>query len=47
MGREQSNIKDLGANIKVYLREEGEKHVISYTTIFEIPGVLVHVPLIF
>jgi hypothetical protein len=47
IGGDQTNIKDFGAEVELYLGEEGEKHIITSTTILEIPRGLVHMPLIF
>jgi len=47
LGGDQTNIKDFGAEVEVFLGEEGEKHIITVTTILEIPKGLVHMPLIF
>ncbi len=47
IGGDQSNIKDFGAEVELYLGEEGEKHIVTSTTILEIPRGLVHMPLIF
>lgn len=47
LGGNQTDIRDFGAEVEVYLGEEGEKHVVTATTILEIPRGLVHMPLIF
>jgi len=47
LGGDQSNIRDFGAEVELYLGEEGEKHIITYTCVVEIPRGLVHCPLIF
>jgi len=47
LGADQTDIRDFGAEVELYLGEEGEKHIITATTIVEIPRGLVHCPLIF
>jgi hypothetical protein len=47
LGGDPSNAKDFDAEIEAYLGEEGEKHIITSSTVVEIPRGLVHCPLIF
>ena len=45
IGSDPNNIGDLGAEIEMYLGEEGEKHVITTPTMLIITPGLVHCPL--
>ena len=47
LGGNPVNIRDFGAEIELFLGEEGEKHIISATTIVYIPKGLIHGPLNF
>ncbi len=47
LGADQSNINDFGAEVELYMGEEQEKHIITCTTVVEIPRGTVHCPLIF
>lgn len=47
IGSDPMNIRDFGAEIELYLGEEGEKHIINHTTVVHIPPGLVHCPLRF
>jgi hypothetical protein len=41
------NVKDFGAEIELYLGQEGEKHVITTPAVVHIPPGLLHGPLIY
>lgn len=47
IGSDPKNVRDFGAEIELYLGEEGEKHIINRTTVVHIPPGLVHCPLKF
>lgn len=47
MGGNLLDIRDFGAEVELYLGEEGEKHIINATTIVNIPPGLPHCPLNF
>jgi hypothetical protein len=47
LGSDPLNIGDFGAEIEVYLGEEGEKHTITSPTILNYPPGLVHNPMIY
>jgi hypothetical protein len=47
LGTTVENCLDLGGEIELYLGEELEKHIITNTTIVQIPKGLMHCPLIF
>ena len=46
-GADPSNVREFGAEVELYLGEEGEKHVITATTIVHIPKGMIHCPLNF
>ena len=47
IGGNPTDIRDFGAEVELYLGEEGEKHIINSTTIVHIPRGLIHCPLNF
>ena len=47
IGGNPMDIRDFGAEVELFLGEEGEKHVINATTIVYIPRGLIHCPLNF
>jgi hypothetical protein len=47
IGANPMDFRDFGAEVELYLGEEGEKHVITTTTFVYIPKGLVHCPLNF
>jgi len=46
-GANPSNMAEFGAEVEISLGEEGEKHVISKTTVVHIPSGMLHCPLYF
>ena len=46
-GANSLNIKDFDAEVEIYLGEEGEKHIITETTVLHIPKDTIHCPLTF
>jgi hypothetical protein len=46
-GADASNVKEFKAEVELYLGEEGEKHIITTTTIVHIPKGMIHCPLNF
>ena len=47
IGGNLADIRDFGAEVELYLGEEGERHVITHTTIVHIPKGMIHCPLNF
>lgn len=47
IGGNPTDIRDFGAEVELFLGPEGEKHVITSTTIVHIPKGLIHCPLNF
>ena len=47
IGANPMDYKDFGAEVELYLGEEGEKHIITSTTFVYVPRGLVHCPLNF
>ena len=47
IGGDPTNIKEFGAEVELFLGEEGERHIINTTTIVYIPKGLIHCPLNF
>jgi hypothetical protein len=47
IGGNPMNIRDFGAEVELYMGEEGIKHVINTTTVVHIPKGMVHGPLIY
>jgi endo-1,4-beta-mannosidase len=47
MGGNPVNIREFGAEVELFLGEEGEKYIINTTTVIYIPRGLVHGPLNF
>ena len=47
IGGNPMNIRDFGAEVELFLGEEGTKHIINTTTIVHIPRGMVHGPLNF
>ena len=41
------DIRDFGAEVELYLGDEGEKHIIDKTTVVHVPAGLSHCPLNF
>lgn len=46
LGGNPKDIRDLGAEVEIYLGEEQEKHVINTAAVVSIPAGLMHCPLI-
>jgi len=47
IGGNPMDIRDFGAEVELYLGDEGEKHIIDKTTIVHVPAGLSHCPLNF
>jgi hypothetical protein len=47
LGGNPMDIRDFGAEIEIFLGEEGEKHIINTTTVIFVPRGLIHGPLNF
>ncbi len=47
IGGNPADIRDFGAEVEYFLGEEGERHIITSTTIVHIPKGLIHCPLNF
>ena len=47
IGGNPMDIRDFGAEVELYLGDEGEKHIIDKTTVVHVPAGLSHCPLNF
>ena len=47
IGGNPMDIRDFGAEVELYLGEEGEKHIITKTTVVHVPAGVSHCPLNF
>ena len=47
IGGNPMDIRDFGAEVELYLGEEGEKHIINKTTVVHVPAGVSHCPLNF
>lgn len=46
-GADASNVREFKAEVELYIGREGEKHIITATTIVHIPKGMIHCPLNF